>query len=356
MTLHDSNSVPSDALNRAFELVSREFDGDLSDAETKELANFEANFAAEIAEFRKGCRRLRSVLQKIPVRSVKGSLWAVPEAASVQGSRTWVESRRGVAWATVAVVIVGCLLLAIVRPWSELSLSGPEQMVAVTDSQASLDAVPQNAARSLVAPSAMSAKTDASVSSDDHSESLTDTDLLIQPLLESTNWKIVVVQLDENDRDLAMQRIQSLIHDHGLRLQSATNAESSDFVGVVQTSAVSENDELVSAMEERVVDSRVSRDLSLPAEARRKEIIESIQNSLRHPTRSELHHGTVYVALSTARPNDISSPGSTVARSAAVPHSNDAKDSSSANGAEKLADQPIAAVTLVVFEFQRSPR
>jgi len=357
MTVHDTNPTPSDPLTRAFELVSRQIDGNLSAAESEELATVEASNGARIAEFRTGCRRLQTMLRQIPVQSVKGSLWAVPEPAEVNPGLTWLGSRKGVAWGSFAVVIVGCLLLAIVRPWNSQLLSDPQPTMASNNLNF---ATPQDLDRRLGESSGFRAETaaDAFVLAEGSSGSLSERDFLIQPLLESTNWNIVVVHLDEKDRDHAMQRIQSIIHEHGLRLQNATDAGPSDFahsgqtdfVGVVLTSAVSANDELVTAIERTVTDFPVEREQRGLAETRREEIIEAVRNSLQHPTRSELHHGKVYVALSTGGQNGSTAAGSVLADSATPPTSAMARAAADAEG--RVVDGPLAAVTLVVFEFR----
>jgi hypothetical protein len=126
-------------------------------------------------------------------------------------------------------------------------------------------------------------------------------DVSIAPLIQSDNWNVVVVKVDGHDRDMAMDRIQAIVKEHGLRLQKSAGQDQSEWLGVVLTSAVDQNSEVLTAMERDLGEQSPAKGAadSKVAESTSLEIIAAVRESLRYPTRSELHHGRIFVALPT---------------------------------------------------------
>jgi len=204
----------------------------------------------------------------------------------------------------------------------------------------------------------------------DQAAAETSTDDIITPLVQSDNWNVVVVKVNSQDRDQAMDRIASIVKEHGLRLQRSAGKDRPEWLGVVLTSADGASEEVVTAMEKGLSESTTVRDSAeshMSPEATSK-IIAAVRESLRYPTRSELHHGRIFVALptaplmaSSARSAGTLEPSPTAAAQNRV---GEAKTSSEAVADKKTSEAAFAKsaatdasqvtppmVTLVVFEF-----
>ncbi len=199
----------------------------------------------------------------------------------------------------------------------------------------------------------------------------TSTDDVITPLVQSDNWNVVVVKVDGQDRDQAMDRIASIVMEHGLRLQRSNGEGRPEWVGVVLTSADGASEDVVTAMENGMSESTASRDTAgsrMSPEASSK-IIAAVRESLQYPTRSELHHGRIFVALPTspliAGSARSSGPPEPAPAAAVQKRVVEAKTSSEAVADRKSSEPALAKsasaeasqvapmVTLVVFEFSQ---
>jgi hypothetical protein len=205
-------------------------------------------------------------------------------------------------------------------------------------------------------------------------------DVSIAPLIQSDNWNVVVVKVDGHDRDMAMDRIQAIVKEHGLRLQKSAGQDQSEWLGVVLTSAVDQNSEVLTAMERDLGEQSPAKGAadSKVAESTSLEIIAAVRESLRYPTRSELHHGRIFVALPTQqvaklaigdRFEESKTQNADVAASAARSKEDHSLQKRTAKASELglvepevarqddktaaavNAQQVPAVVTLVVFEF-----
>lgn len=367
MNTNQNLSVSPDELDEAFAMVSRQLDGDLSDDESARLAAIEALSPKSIAEFRQQCLRLQSVLRQIPVQPVEDVLFSAPQRASVQ-TEGWVrQQRNGVVWGSLIVITLACLLLAVVQPWNS-SLSTDASRL-LTDSEVppspvlmSKSGIPNSSQDQNQAEETVSA---ALTRQNDPTAGNT-SDSTIRPLFETEDWNIVVVKLDEQNRELAMERIHSIVEGRGFQLQNSFADSKSEFLGVVVTSAVAENEQLVSEMEKGVAGSLVQRDSNSIAKTRREEIVTAVRKSLQHPTQSEFHHGQFYLALSTDSGKADSAVNVELANSGNLPaerpaaadtavassKADSAKSPADERSAAKIADGSNSAITLIVFEFR----
>jgi len=304
-------------LEEALMLTSRELDEMLTDAERARLADLESVWTNEVARFRSQSRQLRSTLQSLPQTNVQMQLWQQSELTDSQipAPRPIVAvPRRGtqtLILGSVSVVICALLLMIVRAPQTDFASSERAGSSAAM-SPASI-AVEQDA---LLADSDVMVGVGGGSVVGLNAAAMTDTDSgvaedSIQPLIESENWNVVVVKVEGQDRDQVMDRIQSIVHAHGLRLQRSAGQDEPEWLGVVLTSAVEGSDEVVNAMEQDAAHSSTNftknKD-NISAKAKSSEanttkasaeIVAAVRRSLQYPTLSELHHGRVFVALPT---------------------------------------------------------
>ena len=183
----------------------------------------------------------------------------------------------------------------------------------------------------------------------------------VQPLIQSDDWNVVVVKIDSKDRDQAMDQIQSIVQKAGLQMKGSTGPDESRWLGVVLTSNVAGREDVVNAMES-VGASNGYVTQTPPADSQEAMFIAAARESLKHPTRSELHHGKVFVLLPSSP--SVKGDDQTVASSQQVAAAGNASATSpgpvensavvakgSAAKSARISAKALPAVTLVVFEF-----
>jgi hypothetical protein len=322
MNLPQNTPIPANSeLEEALLLASRELDETLTGAEQARLAALENVWSKEVAQFRAQCRQLRNTLGSLPQTNVQVPLWKMSGLSDSQtpAPRPIVAgARRGtqkLILGSVSVVICALLLLIVRAPQTELASServSPKAAVSAAAASPAKTAVEQEA---LLADSdAMGGVGGGSVvglnSQAIVAEESDVPDDSIQPLIESENWNVVVVKVEGQDRDQVMDRIQSIVHAHGLRLQRSAGQEEPEWLGVVLTSSVEGSNEVLDAMEQSAADSTnlTTKKDNVTAKAKSSgarttkasaEIVAAVRRSLQYPTLSELHHGRVFVALPT---------------------------------------------------------
>jgi len=393
----DSSSSQNDSLNAALMLVSRQLDEELTQDEASRLAQVETHWPTEIGSFRRQCQLLRVQLQTAPAQKITGLLFTIPPApvaafADEVPARRRSGAQRLVVGTVTAILCCG-LVVAVFGP-SERSAdstmasarSSPAHVEYSPDARHAADVMPSMGTPmvdslefSPVAPMSdgpgspialKSETSDASLAlaAVDQAAAETSTDDIITPLVQSDNWNVVVVKVNSQDRDQAMDRIASIVKEHGLRLQRSAGKDRPEWLGVVLTSADGASEEVVTAMEKGLSESTTRRQIvesRMSPEASSK-IIAAVRESLRYPTRSELHHGRIFVALPTAPlmarairssgSSAASQPAATSARNEVVKAEAITEDQSSKPTLAKVTEpeaSPIASptVTLVVFEF-----
>ncbi len=325
----------NDELSEALQLVSRQIDGDMVMGDTLRLEVLERQFSVEMAQFRSQCVLLHQNLSGLPQRAVSGFVFETCSAGSSDGpGRSIVPNRRlPMVVASIAAVLCGCLLVVFVKP---SGLSDVGLTVATTNG-----VVEQQLATSDKAEMGESSSVD------------------LQPLLSSENWNVVVVRVDQQDRDLAMQQIQTIVREHGLQLNDSHGNDKADWLGVILTSAVLDRDEVINDMEQELGEPSAPLTEKRVGNAGRQDIVDAVRKSFEFPTQSELHHGKVYLALPATEAdvqNADPSPQQDLVADANVSAINSAtsveSNSSSADLAARSATMTAEnSVTLVVFEF-----
>jgi hypothetical protein len=381
------SSKPSD-LEELFELLSRQQDGDLSVEETRRLGILESAHSNATGEFRRQSGELSCLLKQIPVRSVERSLFEIPPLTPPQAiivpDAPRISHRSGsqrVVVGAVTSLLCAGLLFALMRKTETTDtaiLAKAEMLHGTMEARGGFVGaevnVPMAADVPLVAD-AMQMKIAADVppsvlmgaAAPENIESSADAlrgsaEADVQPLIQSDDWNVVVVRIDAEDRDQAMDQIQSIVKKAGLQLKGSAGHDESHWLGVVLASNVAGREEVVNAMEE-VGASKGYVTETPPIDSQEAMFIEAARESLKHPTRSELHHGKVLVALpseSSASQHPVGSvvaatgePNSSKSGSFSIEPS--AQPSAAVDGSltrsAKVSAKAVSDVTLVVFEF-----
>jgi|GEM_PF-1600442 len=377
-----------------FELLSRHFDGDLGAAETERLATLESAHREASENFRRQAGVVSCLLKRIPVCSVEKLLFETPVITTPRATPVpdpailprRSGAQRVVVGAVTSLLCAGLLLALNQRPDNAGApmLAKAERlhgtMEARAGSASSMDSaammehgrmlehgrmmsdampmpmvadVPPNA---LLGAAAI-ANTDAAGGTNPEASSALD----VQPLIQSDDWNVVVVKIDSKDRDQAMDQIQSIVQKAGLQMKGSTGPDESRWLGVVLTSNVAGREDVVNAMES-VGASNGYVTQTPPADSQEAMFIAAARESLKHPTRSELHHGKVFVLLPSSP--SVKGDDQTVASSQQVAAAGNASATSpgpvensavvakgSAAKSARISAKALPAVTLVVFEF-----
>ena len=419
---------PDDPLSQAYLLVSRAMDERLSVAEESELSRLEAIYPQELKSFRSQCQQLRTTMRLLPVTPVGSSLFVQPPAGAKSVSSAGAVSTATVSAATVSTaaveleihkprpfeepqarsgaqrlvvgivtsVLCGVLFLSLNRspddaastpmmaelsPLSSENSLAPDRPFSLETSDEMMVGRISGAAAPVESPAAAAPVMEADMPTLlVENSGASEDDSSIAPLIQSDNWNVVVVKVDGHDRDMVMDRIQAIVKEHGLRLQKSAGQDQSEWLGVVLTSAVDQNSEVLTAMERDLGEQSPAKGAadSKVAESTSLEIIAAVRESLRYPTRSELHHGRIFVALPTQqeaklaigdRLEESKTQNADVAASAARAKDDHSLQKRTAKASELAlvkpevarqddktaaaanAQQVPAVVTLVVFEF-----
>ena len=377
-----------------FELLSRQFDGDLAAAESQRLATLESAHREASENFRRQAGMVSCLLKGIPVCSVQALLFETPVTTTPRATRVpdpAILPRRSGAQRVVAGVVTsllcaGLLLALNQRPdnagapllakaerlhgtMETRGVSGSpmdsgsmmehgrmlEQGGTMSDAMSMPMAadVPPNA---LLGAAAI-ANTEAAGETSTEASSALD----VQPLIQSEDWNVVVVKIDGKDRDQAMDQIQLIVQKAGLQLKGSAGPDESRWLGVVLTSNVAGREDVVNAMESVGASNGYVTETP-PADSQEAMFITAARESLQHPTRSELHHGKVFVVLPSSP--SVKGDKQTVAANPQVaatarasatspgPVESSAVDlEGSAAKSAGISAKAVPAVTLVVFEF-----
>lgn len=351
MTHDTDNPAASDVdFNEVFLLVSRQIDDDLSQEDLSRLTTFEEKWPLRIARFRSQCLEIRGILQSLPVCSLAGSLATPLPLVRPQTARPRMGTRHLIGGILTSVLCAGILLL-VVKPWQNNAAPELAQVDFAPRNVSSMESEALPEVADMVANS---------VIADSPAEFAPEAAPAVQPVIQSDNWNVVVVKVDGDDRDLAMDRIQSIVHQHGLRVQMSAGQDRPEWLGVVLTSAGTGREEVLNAMERGLGEnSQANHPETHLAHSAPAEIIAAVRESLRYPTQSEFHHGKIFVALPPEGPTSSGqSPGlpSVPPASTAIPSGKDASESPRDDSTKRREFSPAPkessiAVTLVVFEF-----
>lgn len=368
-------------------LLSRQHDGDLNAAELQRLLVLESAHWDVAERFRRQAGKLSHLLQSIPVRAPERLIYESPAelvslaaiVADREGFPRRSFSQRVVVSLVTSLLCAGLLFALIQRPdTSGLPilarsdvLQGPLEGRA-GQALGGLGGAMQENGNTMAAPAPMAVAEDvpphvsmgaamanAKVAGGASVEDAPDSEM--QPLIQSDDWNVVVVKVDGKDRDQAEDQIQSIVQKAGLRLKGTAGPDESRWFGVVLTSDVAGREDVVTAMEE-VGESSGYVTETPPADSQEALFVAAARESLKHPTRSELHHGKVFVVLPSVSPvkaekqmasrNELASGGANDdSLSPDLPEVLASPKASSAKSAKV-----VPAVTLVVFEFSEDEK
>ena len=383
-----SESPKSSDLQELFELLSRQLDEDLGGEDSQRLAILQAVHANAATEFRRQIGELSGRLKQVPVCSVGRLLFetppltrpqaiVVPEASD--GPRR-SGSQRLVVGAVTSLLCAG-LLFALIRrvEKTDTALLAQSEVLHGTIAARSRigdaggvspmaadfppvsEAIQMKTATDL-SPSILmgaAAPADSKVSVEAIPESGSEPD--VQPLIQSDDWNVVVVRIDAKDRDHAMDQIQSIAKKAGLQLKGAAGPDESRWMGVVLSSNVAGREEVVNAMEGVGASNGYATETP-PVDSEGAMFIAAARESLKHPTRSELHYGKVFVALPS--PSTVDKEKRVVVAASEKPESGSSETTTTeqsalpsvatedpASRSAKVSAKAVPDVTLVVFEF-----
>ena len=377
-----------------FELLSRHYDGDLGVAESQRLATLESGHREVSDNFRRQAGAVSCLLKGIPVRSVQRLLFETPEITTPRATPVpdpailprRSGAQRVVVGAVTSLLCAGLLLALTQRPDNAGAplLAQAEKLhgtmearggsASPTDSAAmrehgrtiehgrtmsdamSLPMAADVPPHALLGAAAI-AKTEAAGGTNPEASSALD----VQPLIQSDDWNVVVVKIDGKDRDQAMDQIQSIVQKAGLQLKGSAGPDESRWLGVVLTSNVVGREDVVNAMESVGASNGYVTETP-PADSQEAMFIAAARESLKHPTRSEWHHGKVFVVLPSSpsvKGNEqivASNPQVAAAGNASATSPGPAENSAvvakgSAVKSARISAKAVPAVTLVVFEF-----
>ena len=371
-----------------FELLSRQFDGDLAAAEAQRLAILESSDREAAERFRQQAGLVSCLLKGMSIGSSERLLFEAPgntNPRATRGPEPVVRPQRSGAQRIVvgAVTSLLCagLLMAVNRRQDTAespmlaklevlhgtmeARGGSPSSVGEAAMMADGQMVPEAMAMPADVPPGVvpdvAAVANANVADAGGADSEDSMAADMQPLIQSADWNVVVVKINGKDRDQAMDQIQSIVQKAGLQLKGSAEPDESRWLGVVLTSNVAGHQEVVNAMES-VGASNGTVAETPSANSQEAMFIAAARESLMHPTGSELHHGKVFVVLPSApvakgEANSIASNEKASAVKTPGAASSELVDNSisSAKGrvakSARISTRAVPAVTLVVFEF-----
>ena len=377
-----------------FELLSRHFDGDLGAAETERLATLESAHREAAENFRRQAGVVSCLLKGIPVCSVEKLLFETPVLTTPRATpvpdpaiRPQRSGAQRVVVGTVTSLLCAGLLLALnqrpdnagapmlakaerlhgtieARAGSASSMDSAAMMEhgrMLEHGRMMSDAMPMPMAADVPPNALLGAAAIANTEAAGGTNPEASSSLDVQPLIQSDDWNVVVVKIDGKDRDQAMDQIQSIVQKAGLQMKGSTGPDESRWLGVVLTSNVVGREDVVNAMESVGASNGYVTETP-PADSQEAMFIAAARESLKHPTRSELHHGKVFVLLpsspsmkgdeqTVAANQQVAAAGSANATSPGPVENSAVVAKGSAAKSARISAKALPAVTLVVFEF-----
>lgn len=381
----------SSAPQELFELLSRQVDQDLGEEETGHLSVLESAHPDAAAVFRQQLGQLSCQLKQIPVGALAHLLFKTPSSKPLAEvvPETPINSRRSGSQRVVVGVVTSLLctglLFALFRKTETRDsafLAKAEVLHGTMEARGGIGGAGRLAPMAADAPPVagtmqmkiaadlspqvlMGAAASGESAPEGETTSESPSEASVQPLIQSDDWNVIVVRIDSKDRDQAMDQIQSIAKKAGLQLKGAAGPEESRWLGVVLASDVAGRDEVVNAMEGVGASSGYVTETP-SVDSPEAMFIKAARESLKHPTRSELHHGKVFVALpsstATNEENRVvaavekaapENSESTTSERSALPSA--ALENPSTRSA-KVSVKAVQDVTLVVFEFSNSEK
>lgn len=296
--------VDRQKLSIALELVSGDFDGELStdptSTELQQLAAGRGEFPDQTAAFRRDCDRVRGLIASLPVQPVSTVSDSGFSDALASRRRSPSRRYRFVSIAATAVLALGVMLtVLLVQRFADQSASD----VQITDAarlQSEDEMRPMSPRMATEAPAEAGARPDSAEEVDRAADVVAGPGVDPMPLAAADHWNVVVLTVTTSDREQAMKQIGAFIDSRGYKMPElpAVSADS-EWVGVVLKSAASsEQRELVNEAVGAGVAKSAEWDPRSIASATREELLAAAYRSMQSPTQSELYHGQVFLAVS----------------------------------------------------------
>jgi hypothetical protein len=371
-----------------FELLSRHYDGDLGAAESERLATLESAHREASENFRRQAGMVSCLLKGIPVCSVQALLFETPVTTTpraTSGPDPAILPRRSGAQRVVVGAVTSLLCAGLLLALNQTPDDAGAPMLAKADrlhgtmearggsgshmdsgsmmeqGRIMSDAMSMPVAADVPPKALLGAAAIANTEAAGDTNTEASSALDVQPLIQSDDWNVVVVRIDGKDRDQAMDQIQSIVQKAGLQLKGSAGPDESRWLGVVLTSNVVGREDVVNAMESVGASNGYVTETP-PADSQEAMFIAAARESLKHPTRSELHHGKVFVVLplsplmngdeqTVAANPQVAATGRANATSPWPVESSAVDSEGSAAKSARISATAVPAVTLVVFEF-----
>lgn len=416
-TSPDNSYAAAEKPERLLELLSAQYDSELSAAEAMELEELSAGRAGEAGEILAGLSRIRRGLQGQPRTPLKRDVFRVSEWAS--GEESAAIRRRGAG--RLVPVLVSVLALSLLIGWG---LRGLQPMVKESsgDAVAMLEVQTHRESKSLgywdsksvedlrrgatgagleapsdrylrmpgAASGGMGAASVAEAPTRRLAEAESDVQVLakaddweVRTVAEVTDWKVVVVRVGRDDREQIVDKVGAILQRYGLQLESSAKETDAAWMGVVLTSVGETRQNVIQDVEAAVGTAPVEWNPAEVLSSTREQIVAAVRQSLRSPTESEILSGEVYVAVSSAAGvRDVARPVASI-ESAPVESADDvavtiarkagsggvggsggiaaARGDSSVKKLPALvdagpSDRAMGQATLMVFEFETATR
>ena len=415
-TSPDNTYSAADKPERLLELLSAQYDSELSAAESAELEELCVGRAGEVSEILAGLDRIRRGLQGQPRTPLERDVFRVPKQVSDIGSAAL--RRRGAG--RLVPVLVSVLALSLLIGWGLRGLQ-PMGMEPAGDAVAMLDlpAVRESKSlgyadsksvrelqrgasgagleapsdRYLLMPGALSGAMGGASVAEAPTRRLAEAESEVQVLAkaddwevktvaEVTDWKVVVVRVGSDDREQIVNKVGEVLQRYGLQLESSARDTEAAWMGVVLTSVGETRQNMIQDVEAAVGTAPVEWNPAEVLSSTREQIIAAVRQSLRSPTETEILSGEVYVAVSSAAGGrDVARPVASVESApvesadegavamarkagsggvggsggiAAAPGVRSAGKLDARRDADPL-DRAMDQATLVVFEFEAAP-
>lgn len=333
-TSPDNTYSAADKPERLLELLSAQYDSELSAAESAELEELCVGRAGEVSEILAGLSRIRRGLQGQPRTPLERDIFRVPERVSDVGSAAL--RRRGAG--RLVTVLVSVLALSLLIGWGmrglrPMALQPSGNAVAMLDRRADREStllyyVDSKAAeplsregsraglqarsdRYVLTPGAASDAMGGASMAESPTRLLAEAESGVQRLAEAdswevrtlaevTDWKVVVVRVGSDDREQIVNKVGEVLQRYGLQLESSARDTEAAWMGVVLTSVGETRQNVIQDVEAAVGTAPVEWNPAEVLSSTREQIIAAVRQSLRSPTETEILSGEVYVAVSSA--------------------------------------------------------
>lgn len=321
-----TGSSQSDPTNRLpdspqpLELCSGFVDGELSELELSAfnvlLSGDGGGGDARIRQFEQECRWVGNALRAIPA-SKPGSqiIEAVRELSAAElvptaniAKRAHWPQRLSTAKTLAVTTLAAVAMLLVVA--SQRNFNGPQRSESLVADASRNSAAPDSAARieTGAVGNSVFAVPGPVVKTDDQAATVESTELAATVLSQGEDWQILVVRVSAANRDAVMKQIEDVAVSTGLRMESVdhsvsvlTDVDPASRMGIMLTSGRPEANAFVDSVTHSAIIQSSEWNPAEIAKMDRRSLIAAIRESMKTPSKSELHFGEVFLALPRQR-------------------------------------------------------